>query len=130
MQLYCRSCRIILKKRCETTVNRKLILPFVCVSEDDFEENNVPEQEDEDQRLIIAEPEQDHSKKNHIKENNVSPGDLENQMLYNSLNSRQRSINNSKKDSIIWTHNTRLKHSVFKELKKPGRSKWNGTRLL
>lgn len=90
--------------------------------EDDFEENNVPEQEDEDQPLIIAEPEQDHSKKNHIKENNVSPGDSENQLLYNSLNSRQRSINNSKKDSLIWTHNTRLKHSVFKELKKPGRN--------
>lgn len=120
---------MMLMKRCETTVNRKLILSFVCVSEDDFE-NNVPEQEDEDQPLIIAEPEQDHSKKNNIKENNVSPDNAENQMLYNSLNSRQRSINNSKKDSLIWTHNTRLKHSVFKELKKPGRSKWNGTRLL
>ena len=92
-------------------------------SENEEEENNIPEQEEEEQPLVIAEPEQDQTKKNHIKENHVADGDTENHSLYNAVNSRQRSIHNSKKDSLIWSHNTRLKHAVYRELKKPGRSK-------
>ncbi|XP_062585335.1 integrator complex subunit 6-like, partial [Saccostrea cucullata] len=87
----------------------------------EVEENNVPEQEDEDQPLIIAEPEQSDSKKNHVGENHLPHGESEDYM-FNSVNSRQKSVNNSKKDSLIWTHNTRLKHTVYKELKKPGRN--------
>ena len=101
-------------------------------SENEEEENNIPEQEEEEQPLVIAEPEQDQTKKNHIKENHVADGDTENHSLYNAVNSRQRSIHNSKKDSLIWSHNTRLKHAVYRELKKPGRSKcpkvWGGGR--
>ena len=41
------------------------------------------------------------TKKNHIKENHVTDGDTENHSLYNVVNSRQRSIHNSKKDSLI-----------------------------
>lgn len=34
----------------------------------------------------------------------------------------KNNLNNSKKESLMWTHNTRLRHFLFKEIKKPGRS--------
>lgn len=32
---------------------------------------------------------------------------------------------NHKRDSAIWTHNTRLRHILYKELKRPGRSRFH-----
>ncbi|KAL5005014.1 hypothetical protein ScPMuIL_018470 [Solemya velum] len=54
---------------------------------------------------------------NHVLENGNDPcHPKDNDIL------RRNSVNNSKKAALIWTHNTRLKHIVYKELKKPGRN--------
>ena len=87
-------------------------------------------EEEEDAPLIIAEMEQVEEKlNNHITENNI-PNNKDSpspeNVIVNNVNPlehvRQKGL--SKKDNMVWTHNTRLRHSVFKELKKPGRSKF------
>ncbi|KAK3094412.1 hypothetical protein FSP39_001482 [Pinctada imbricata] len=87
-------------------------------------------EEEEDQPLIIAENEPEEEKvSNHVGENNVNNNKDRTSpqtVIVNNVNSlesvRQKGLNNTKKDNYVWTHNTRLRHSVFKELKKPGRN--------
>lgn len=84
----------------------------------------------EEAPLVIEEAEQEEIISNHVTENNVnhSLNSVPDQSKHTKKEKeihKNKSLSNHKKEALIWTHNTRLRHTLFKEIKKPGRSKLN-----
>ncbi|XP_063426619.1 integrator complex subunit 6-like [Mytilus trossulus] len=89
--------------------------------------------EDEDRLLIVEESEKEEKNVKNLTVNNIdhSTNNLENGNIIEPVNHnnndvtvspRVKSMHNDKKESLMWMHNTQLRHDLYKEIKKPGRN--------
>ncbi|CAC5393898.1 INTS6 [Mytilus coruscus] len=89
--------------------------------------------EDEDRLLIVEESEKEEKNVKNVTVNNIdhSTNNLENGNIIEPVNHnnndvtvspRVKSMHNDKKESLMWMHNTQLRHDLYKEIKKPGRN--------
>lgn len=106
-----------------------------CVSDTESMETESVTSEDgnmseDESPLVIADVEQEKEKPttNHVTEASVnhvtSPSALKNNVSeVESVRNRSHGHEiNSKKEALMWSHNTRLRHTLFKEIKRPGRN--------
>ena len=99
-----------------------------------FTEDLYSDTEDEDRLLIVEESEKEDKTVKTVSVNNIDhSNNMENGCAMEPINhnnndvlisTRVKSMHDDKKDMIIWMHNTRLRHDLYKEIKKPGRSKY------